>query len=273
MRSAGAAKVGREAERGGRRMTTRRQRESLAAASFSSRPPAWPLSFVTTTPTLPRRMAARFSSSEKGPRPVMIRSAGMPAARQAASDSGVSRTRTSSGRPHPARRLRVGGEVPGARREQDRATVGEGEDRSLGMIGGKADALFLGFSAGGTFLRHFAVGALCVRGQHLRPPEDKAGDAQPLGRRLNASRGPRRHRGGRHPRSPGGPFSCRGRSALPCRERPERREIPGWSPMARGVSVAVETRTSYPAVARPVAKGAVSLVPPMSRIIPRSLGG
>ena len=113
-----------------------------AAASLASRPPARPLSLVTITPIPKRRMAARFSSSEKGPRPAMIRSSGD--ARRPAGGQRFRGVEDADGERDagPAGRLRVGGEVPGARRQQDRAAVGEGQFRGLGVVGGETDRVF-----------------------------------------------------------------------------------------------------------------------------------
>jgi hypothetical protein len=99
MRAAGWSKTGPEIRVSGRRMTMTWQLVWRAAVSLASMPPTRPLSLVTITPIPKRRMEARFSSTEKGPRPAMIRSSGIPAARQASSDSRVSRTRTMHGTP------------------------------------------------------------------------------------------------------------------------------------------------------------------------------
>ena len=85
----------------------------------------------------------------------------------------------------PAGGLRVGGEVPGAGRDQDGAAVGEGERRGLRVVGGETDRR----------LREVgcrpcpAEASARLSGSALRPPEDEAGDSEALRRVLRGGMG------------------------------------------------------------------------------------
>ena len=137
MRDSGLSKANSDLGVSGRLRTMTRQFAWRAAASLASRPPARPLSFVTRTPIPNRRMAARFSSSVKGPRPAMIRSSAIPAC--LAGGQRLRGVEDADGKRDagPVGLLRVGGEVPGAGRDQDGAAVGEGEGRGLPVVSGE----------------------------------------------------------------------------------------------------------------------------------------